>query len=754
MKKVQVGEVLYLPDALDGEDVVIKVAEKIQGTDGSYTIAATQPKIEDVFDSISIDRAVPLEFGELTLTGERTDELTGEKMKVFAAGIRKNNSMQKEFDIPVDQLLDLSTDEEKEDISLSGEIHIHEPHVRINVQATDIIDKVKHNENPLDQMDVSITETVTASLKGKISGSPIDKFLVISPKLHLGAGFGINLILYCGLDLEGEVSMTASVTKTAGLSYSKSSNKISPIGTGQVKDDGFEMSVESQFDGKFYAHPVIRLSFLGVYDKEGGMIVGVSIIGIEGKAGFGATLNASVSTKEEGEVTIDIYPYFVFSIYEDEEQDDLGKWLNVILEKTLGKKELKILDNFSEEEKKEGYKNPFIKTITLIGNKKSDTTDTDSEESVTGDFTSISLGNGHAAALKKDGSLWIWGKNDMGQLGDGYTRESTAIPSKVLDDVKMVSLGDNYSAALKKDGSLWMWGKNISQAVDFDDERKTQSYFIEPVKVMDNIKKIMAQNTEIFVLKEDNTLWNWSYHGIRYYAPRQILEDVKDFDVGFSADYGNYSYAVIKKDGSLWMWGQNSYGQMGNGTTIAFEDEPKKIMDNISSVSIGFRCTAAVKKDGTLWTWGEGKDGKLGNGKTADLLKPKQVMEDVKTVYMSDNSYAGAIKKDGSLWMWGANGRGQLGNGTKENSTVPVKVLDNVKTISLGYDYSAAIKKDGTLWMWGYNDGLRLGPNVLYDSKSRSNQDILIPTLIDFQESSGASGTFGKDTEGERTLLQ
>ena len=119
--------------------------------------------------------------------------------------------------------------------------------------------------------------------------------------------------------------------------------------------------------------------------------------------------------------------------------------------------------------------------------------------------------------------------------------------------------------------------------------------------------------------------------------------------------------------------------------------------------------------------------------------------------------YAGAIKNDGSLWMWGYNGYGQLGNGTTENSTKPVKVmLDDVKDISLGYSYSAAVKKDGSLWMWGYNDGLRMGPNVLYDSHSSSNQNILIPTLIDIdlQESAGASGTFGSEDEEIVSLLR
>lgn len=198
------------------------------------------------------------------------------------------------------------------------------------------------------------------------------------------------------------------------------------------------------------------------------------------------------------------------------------------------------------------------------------------------------------------------------------------------------------------------------------------------------------------VIKEDGSLWMWGHIGNtgRIDAePIKIMDDVKSVALGES------HYAAIKTDGSLWMWGWNNYGSMCSAPSGI---EPTKVMDNVVSVSLGAYASAAVREDGTLWVWGHAEDCKLGIGSSnyGAISTPVKIMDDVKSVSYCHN-HGAAIKNDGSLWAWGHNYYGKVGNGTTENCSVPVKVMDDVVYCSLGEDNSAAIKSDGTLWMWG-----------------------------------------------------
>ncbi len=263
----------------------------------------------------------------------------------------------------------------------------------------------------------------------------------------------------------------------------------------------------------------------------------------------------------------------------------------------------------------------------------------------------VSLGENHSAAIKADGSLWTWGANSEGQLGD-RTITSCSTPVKIMDDVVAVSLGTYHSAALKTDGSLWVWGCNDNGQIGDGTTRGRYS----PVKVMDGVAAVSL--------------------------------------CGFRS-------AAIKADGSLWTWGKNSLGQLGDGTTTD-RREPVKVMDGVAAVSLCGSRSAAIKADGSLWTWGNNSLGQLGDGTTEDLHEPVKVMSGVAAVSLG-GSHSAAIKADGSLWTWGNNSRGQLGDGTTEDRHEPVKVMSGVAAVSLGTHHSAARKADESLWTWGSN---------------------------------------------------
>lgn len=265
------------------------------------------------------------------------------------------------------------------------------------------------------------------------------------------------------------------------------------------------------------------------------------------------------------------------------------------------------------------------------------------------DVVTVSVGHHHRAAIKTDGTLWTWGDNTSGELGNGTT-EMSSVPVKVLDNVAAVSVGAYYTAAIKTDGTLWMWGDNSSGQLGNGNTTASPV----PIKVMDHVTAICAAI--------DHT-------------------------------------AAIKEDGTLWLWGANKHGELGNGSTVN-SLEPIKVMDSVAVVSLGYFYSSAIKTDGTLWMWGNNKYGRLGNGTTENLATPVKIMEQVRSI-SAGHDHMAALQTDGSLWTWGKNTGGQLGNGTTEDSLIPVKVLEGVAAVSSGEQYMGALKTDGTLWTWG-----------------------------------------------------
>ena len=333
----------------------------------------------------------------------------------------------------------------------------------------------------------------------------------------------------------------------------------------------------------------------------------------------------------------------------------------------------------------------------------------------------VAVGANHMLAVLEDGSLWAWGKNDVGQLGDGTTIDRST-PVKIMDGVVCAAAGQDYSLAILADGSLWGWGTNaFGQLGDGTTELR-----ITPVKLMDGVKEVAASNTYAAAVKTDGTLWTWgmSAWGLgdgtmetKRLSPVQILADVEHVYTGFSAAM------ALKTDDSLWGWGSgllvdgdvtqtyrypipmltsvvkpqcassgvthaiycadeqlysrggNDYGQLGDGTTDFNSSMVGLLfMDTVTSVQSGAYHNAALKRDGTLWAWGRNEEGQVGNNSTENVLEPYQVLYDVAFVATGDHNTA-AIKEDGSLWVWGCNENGQLGNGTTENGLRPAELL-------------------------------------------------------------------------------
>ena len=217
--------------------------------------------------------------------------------------------------------------------------------------------------------------------------------------------------------------------------------------------------------------------------------------------------------------------------------------------------------------------------------------------------------------------------------------------------------------------------------------------------------KLALSNTNSGVIKKDGSLWMWgmdrylgsteAYNGENRCEPGMVMEDVECVSAGTS------HWAAVKKDGSLWIWGEGYEGKLGFESPYG-EVDAVQIMDDVRSVSLGGEHSAVIKQDGSLWIWGDNTYGQIGNGTIEDQVSPIKIMDNVVSTVLGYNNSA-AIKQDGSLWMWGDNDHGQIGNGTIENQVQPVKVMEDVASVSLGYVHSAMIKQDGSLWMTGNN---------------------------------------------------
>jgi alpha-tubulin suppressor-like RCC1 family protein len=160
------------------------------------------------------------------------------------------------------------------------------------------------------------------------------------------------------------------------------------------------------------------------------------------------------------------------------------------------------------------------------------------------------------------------------------------------------------------------------------------------------------------------------------------------------------------KTGSLWVWGINNGGQLGD-STITSKSSPTQTVaggTNWRSISVGLSHSAAIKTDGSLWLTGDNAYGALGNGTTTGTSSP------IQTVSATTNGkqvecgqrFTGAIKTDGTLWMWGQGGNGQLGDNTAVNKSSPVQTIaagTNWKQVAVAQAWTAAIKTDGTLWV-------------------------------------------------------
>ena len=343
-----------------------------------------------------------------------------------------------------------------------------------------------------------------------------------------------------------------------------------------------------------------------------------------------------------------------------------------------------------------------------------------------------------ASGLVVTPELWAWGRNNNGQLGINNTSNKFTPVTTFSGGTtwKQIAGGSNHTAAIKTDGSLWVWGDNSSRQLG-DNTATNRSTPVTTFAGSTDWKSVACGANHTLAIKTDGSLWTWGAGAdgrLGDFSTTTRSTPVTTFTGGNNWKQvagGNRHSAAVKTDGTLWVWGLNENNQMGTngGATRSTPTTTFTGGTTWKQVACGGFHTVAIKTDGTLWIWGNNVNnlGQIGVNDGNNRATPVTTFaggNNWKSVTCSEY-HTTAIKTDGSLWGWGRNAEGQLGiNAAGDSRSTPVTTFaggNNWKSASScvgGFvSHVVAIKTDGTLWVWGRNYELQLGTN---DSTSRS----------------------------------
>jgi alpha-tubulin suppressor-like RCC1 family protein len=320
------------------------------------------------------------------------------------------------------------------------------------------------------------------------------------------------------------------------------------------------------------------------------------------------------------------------------------------------------------------------------------------------DVVAIAAGDEYSLALKKDGTVWAWGSNFYGELGDGTTTGTSKdnisiVQVKGLNNVIAISAGSYYSIALKNDGTVWAWGGNWDGHLG-DGTRDNR---LTPVQVngLSNVTSIWGAS---FAIKDDGSVWTWGPTFSSPFnndsndrgdlIPYQIpgLANVKAIDT----DQDGGLTIFIKDDGSVWTWGTDYNGRLGYGANpnngigeIPYVTTPvqAKNLTNVVAVAATYDGGMALKDDGSVWTWGHDGSGELDTGNFGIQYVPEKALDINNVIAISSKTFNSIfLKEDGSVWVCGSGDNGQAGNGMMTygdgHILVPVKVLGPDATVT------------------------------------------------------------------------
>jgi len=300
--------------------------------------------------------------------------------------------------------------------------------------------------------------------------------------------------------------------------------------------------------------------------------------------------------------------------------------------------------------------------------------------------------------VDSQGRVWAWGDNSSGQLGDATnnTRTNAAL-IKGMTGVRAVAAAYEFSVFLKSDGTVWSTVMPTGQ--------------LQQVKGLAGIVSVSTGATHAAALKSDGTVWTWgtNYHGALGNGSTSTSGDplqaaqVSGVTGAVAVASGYYNTFAVVSDATVWGWGINDHGQLADGTTTT-RYAPIRIsgLNDVADISVGGSDVYALKRDRTIWSWGM---------PSSPIPVPEPGLSSV--VRIAVGNYFGylALTSDGTLWGQGDNGYGQFGDGTTKyrSSPAPIQGMSNPAAFAGGWDNNVVVKSDGTVWVAGSNTYGQLG---------------------------------------------
>ena len=363
--------------------------------------------------------------------------------------------------------------------------------------------------------------------------------------------------------------------------------------------------------------------------------------------------------------------------------------------------------------------------VTVTDKKSGETTSADvyvlGEEDVT--FPQIETQNYSTVTLKSNGEIWSYGYNGYGQLGTGDTTYKVLPTYTGINNITQISLGGTHTLALDTEGHVWSWGYNgygeLGNGTTTSSTEKVQVKSPDGEGVLENIVAISAGNYHSIALDKDGNVYTWGYNGYGQLGLGNTTNTVlpvkvDDLEGIIKIEAGNYTSYVIDNNNHLWSTGYNYYGELGNGSTSNRSKFTQiQTLENVSDVSASeTNSTIVLLSDGTVWGFGNNTNNQLTTvgGATPQQLKgPDGMLKDITSI--SVGYYTGyAITSEEKVLAWGLNNYSQLASGTTETKSTPVYMKEKDGNdftdamIVSGGRYSAELaKSDGTVWGVGYN---------------------------------------------------
>jgi hypothetical protein len=336
-------------------------------------------------------------------------------------------------------------------------------------------------------------------------------------------------------------------------------------------------------------------------------------------------------------------------------------------------------------------------------------------------------------------NAWAFGLNSYGQIGDDSLVNRSSPVSVVggFSDWISASAGNYHNVAVRANGTVWAWGRNTNGELGEDSITQRSS----PVSVVGGFSdwiSASAGRSHSLGVRANGTVWAWGNNGFGRLGDGIIISRSSPVSVvgGFtdwiSASAGGSHSVAVRANGSLWAWGYNAQGRLGDGT-ITSRSSPVSVVGGFTdwiSASAGTFHSLGVRANGSLWAWGSNGTtvfvntaGRLGDGTTISRSSPVSVVggfTDWISASAGDEHSLG-VRANGSLWAWGNNGSGRLGDGTTILRSSPVSVVGGFSdwvSASAGRSHSLSVRANGTVWAWGNGGVGRLGNGITFNRSS------------------------------------